>query len=71
MKNNQIKHSPPVPEQYFTVPEMAEMLGISKKTAWRRVHTRAVRSVVNGRLRRVPLSAIQEMMERGTVEAIQ
>jgi predicted DNA-binding transcriptional regulator AlpA len=69
MKDKEIKN-PTVREQYLTVPEMAAMCGMSIKTAWRRVHTRAVRSVVNGRLRRVPLSAIQEMMERGTVEAV-
>jgi excisionase family DNA binding protein len=47
-----------------SVPDLAAMLSIGRTAAWELVRTRTIRSVKIGRTRRVPLSAIQEYLER-------
>lgn len=56
-------------EHHYTVPEAAKVVGVSAKTMWRFVWARKVRSVLIGRSRRVPVSAIQEFIDKNTIPA--
>lgn len=47
-----------------TVEEMATMLSIGRTVAWELVRKRKIKSVKIGRTRRVPLTAIQEYIQR-------
>jgi excisionase family DNA binding protein len=47
-----------------TVAETATMLSIGRTAAWELVRTHKIRSVKIGRTRRVPITAIQEYVER-------
>ncbi len=59
------------PEQMYTITETAKVLGVSEKSVWNFVYSRRLGSVLIGRMRRIPISAIQELVERGTVTAVQ
>lgn len=50
------------PRQTFTVPEAAELLGISRAKAYQCVHTGEIRAVQFGRRIVVPASAIEELL---------
>jgi len=58
-------------EQLLTVKETAEVLAIAEKTTWKKIFSRELGSVKIGRSRRVPMSAIQQLIDRGTVPAMQ
>ena len=47
-----------------SVPDLAAMLSIGRTAAWELIRTHTIRSVKIGRTRRVPLSAIQDYLER-------
>jgi excisionase family DNA binding protein len=57
--------------QLLTIEEAARALAVSKKTIWNYVHARRIGSVLIGRSRRIPMSSIQDLIERGTVTAVQ
>lgn len=59
-----------VVDELFSVPESAKMVRVSEKTMWRKVYSREISSVTIGRLRRIPLSAIEQLIARGTVPAV-
>ena len=59
------------PEQQLTIKESAAVVKLSENTLWRYIHDRKIRSVLIGRNRRIPASALQELIERGTVPAVQ
>jgi excisionase family DNA binding protein len=59
------------PEQLLTVKETASVLAIAEKTTWKKIYSRQLGSVLIGRSRRVPMSAIQQLIDRGTVPALQ
>lgn len=55
----------PVPERVLlTVEEAAERLGIGRTFAWRLVSAGELESVLIGRLRRVPVTAVSEYAAR-------
>ena len=56
-----MKASEPV---LITVEEMAERLSIGKTAAWELVHKHKIKSVKIGKSRRVPITALQEYIER-------
>ena len=58
-------------EQLRSIKEAAERLAVSQKSIWNFVYSRRIRSVLVGRCRRIPESAIQELIDRGTVPAAQ
>jgi excisionase family DNA binding protein len=47
-----------------TVEAMADMLSIGRTAAWELVRKQRIRSVKIGRTRRVPLTAIQEYVDK-------
>lgn len=47
-----------------TVDELATLLNIGRTVAWELVRKRKIKSVKIGRTRRVPVTAIQEYVER-------
>jgi excisionase family DNA binding protein len=47
-----------------TVDQVAKMLSIGRTAAWELVRKHKIRSVKIGRTRRVPISAIQEYVQR-------
>jgi excisionase family DNA binding protein len=51
------------------VPEAAELLNLSPKTIWAKISRRDIEVVRIGRLVRIPQSAIDRVIERGTVPA--
>ena len=51
------------------VPEAAELLNISQKATWAMIYRRDIDVVRIGRSVRIPLSAIDQLIERGTVPA--
>ena len=51
------------------VPEAAELLNISQKAIWAMIYRREIDVVRIGRSVRIPLTAIDELVERGTVPA--
>jgi excisionase family DNA binding protein len=51
------------------VPEAAELLNMSQKTIWAMIYRREVDVVRIGRSVRIPLSAIDQLIERGTIPA--
>jgi excisionase family DNA binding protein len=59
------------PEQLLTIDEVAKRLAISKKSVWNFIYSRRIGSVLIGRSRRIPMSAIQELIDRGASPAVQ
>jgi excisionase family DNA binding protein len=51
------------------VPEVAELLNISQKATWSMIYRREIDVVRIGRSVRIPLGAIDQLIERGTVPA--
>ena len=52
----------------FRVKEVAEMLSCREGHVWTMIYARQIESVIVGtRSRRIPLSAVNEMIERGRV----
>ena len=51
------------------VPEAAELLNISQKAIWAMIYRRDIDVVRINRSVRIPLSAIDQLIERGTVPA--
>jgi excisionase family DNA binding protein len=60
-----------MPDDHLTIPEGARKIKVSNNTMWRLVHDRKIRSVLIGRNRRIPVSALQELIDRGTVPAVE
>ena len=56
-------------EQHLTIEETAKALNISKKSVWNFVYSRRIGSVLIGRSRRIPVSAVEELLNRGRVSA--
>lgn len=54
----------------LSVPEAAEMLGLKPKGLWGMIGRREIESVKVGRLRKVPMSAIQDYIARNTIPAL-
>jgi excisionase family DNA binding protein len=54
-------------ERLLTVPESALLVRVSTRTMWRKVFAREVRSVLIGHARRIPTSALDELVERSTI----
>jgi excisionase family DNA binding protein len=52
------------------VPEAADLLNMSQKTIWAMIYRREIDVVRIGRSVRVPQSAIDQLIERGTVPAV-
>ena len=48
----------------ITVEELAQRLSIGRTAAWELVRKRKIKSVKIGRTRRVPITALQEYIER-------
>ncbi len=55
-----------VVERYYTVPQAAAWLAISKRTAWRLVASGKIRSALFNRCRRIPESALLEYADVNT-----
>jgi excisionase family DNA binding protein len=53
----------------LSVVEVAQMLSIGRTAAWELVRKQRIKSVKIGRTRRVPVSAVQEYVERLLNEA--
>jgi excisionase family DNA binding protein len=51
------------------VPKAAELLNINQKATWAMIYRREIDVVRIGRSVRIPLSALDELIERGTVPA--
>jgi len=47
----------------MTVDEVAEALGVSKYLVWEMVRRNEIRSIKLGKLRRIPRSALMELLE--------
>ena len=56
--------------KFLKVPEAAEQLNMSQKAIWAMIYRREIDVVRIGRSVRIPLSAIDRLVERGTVPAI-
>lgn len=57
-------------QKLLTVPEAAELLNISPKTVWKNlVYARGVDVVRLGRAVRIPSSAIDDLIAKGTTPA--
>ena len=54
----------------LTVDQTARKLGIKPRTVWKYVYERQIDSVLIGRLRRIRLKVVDELIERNTVKAI-
>lgn len=54
----------------LTVNESAEQLGLSSRTVWAWIYARKLEVVRLGRSVRVPQAAIDTLIERGTVPAL-
>jgi excisionase family DNA binding protein len=57
--------------ELFSIPESAQMLGVTPKGLWAMVHRRDIESVKVGRLRRISRAAIERFIERNTTPAAQ
>ena len=58
--------------QQLKVAEAAEILGCRERHVWDMIYRREIDSVIVGRrLRRVPLSAVRALIEKGKVPALQ
>jgi excisionase family DNA binding protein len=51
------------------IPEAAELLNMSQKTIWAMIYRRDIDVVRIGRSVRIPITAIDRLVERGTVPA--
>jgi excisionase family DNA binding protein len=51
------------------VPEAAEQLNISQKAIWAMIYRRDIEVVRIGRSVRIPQSALDQLVERGTIPA--
>lgn len=49
----------------MTVDEVAEALGVSKYLVWEMVRRKEIRSIKLGKLRRIPRTALTELLEGG------
>lgn len=56
--------------QLMTVQEAASVLAVSRKTIWQWIYQRRIASTLIGRSRRIPISAVQEFVERGMVSVV-
>lgn len=54
-------------KRQLTIPETADRLGISQKTAWAWVYERRLPVTRIGRCVRVPEDALEQMIERATI----
>jgi len=52
----------------MTVDEVAEALGVSKYLVWEMVRRNEIRSIKLGKLRRIPRTALTELLEGGRNE---
>lgn len=55
----------------MTVDEVAEALGVSKYLVWEMVRRNEIRSIKLGKLRRIPRTALTELLEGGRNERTQ
>jgi excisionase family DNA binding protein len=56
-------------KKLLTVKESAEQLGLSARTVWAWIYTRKLSVVRLGRAVRIPQTAIDELIEAGSVPA--
>ncbi len=56
-------------QKLVKVPEAAEMLCLSEKKVWHLVASRGIDVVRIGRAVRIPVNAIQQLIEQGTTPA--
>jgi excisionase family DNA binding protein len=59
-----------IPAKLLRVHEAADALNLSAKTIWAMIYRRDLDVVRIGRSVRIPASAIDELIERGTVPAL-
>ena len=52
----------------MTVDEVAEALGVSKYLVWEMIRRNEIRSIKLGKLRRIPRSALTELLEGNASE---
>ncbi|WP_373278779.1 helix-turn-helix domain-containing protein [Gordonia amarae] len=60
---SQRKEKQQMPEKLYTVPQVCEMFGVSRSTMVRWMSTGKIRSFKIGQRRRIPESAIQEVID--------
>lgn len=58
-----------MPKKLLTVKESAEQLGLSDRTVWAWIYARKLGVVRLGRAVRIPQTAIDELIEAGSVPA--
>jgi excisionase family DNA binding protein len=58
-----------MPKKLLTVKESAEQLGLSARTVWAWIYARKLGVVRLGRAVRIPQTAIDELIEAGSVPA--
>jgi excisionase family DNA binding protein len=58
-----------MPKKLLTVKESAEQLGLSARTVWAWVYARKLGVVRLGRAVRIPQSAVDELIEAGSIPA--
>jgi excisionase family DNA binding protein len=56
-------------QKLFKVPEAAEVMNVSRKTVWAHIAARRIEVVRIGRAVRIPLHAIERLIEEGTTPA--
>lgn len=56
-------------KRFLSVPEAAEMLGLTPKGLWAMVGRRDIETVKVGRLRKISVAAIEEYIAQRTVPA--
>jgi excisionase family DNA binding protein len=56
-------------QKLFKVPEAAEVMNVSPKTVWAHIAARRIDVVRIGRAVRIPLHAIERLIEEGTTPA--
>jgi len=57
------------PSPFLTVPEAARYLKVSEPTVWRWIRQGRLPSTKVGRLRRIPLAAIERLVNHGTPQS--
>jgi len=58
-----------MPKKLLTVKESAEQLGLSDRTVWAWIYSRKLGVVRLGRAVRIPQTAIDELIEAGSIPA--
>jgi excisionase family DNA binding protein len=58
-----------MPEKFYTIAEVCELLNVSRPTVNRWLATGKLRSIKLDRARRIPASAIQELVDAGAAKA--